>query len=125
MPPGIWEKLPMYKDWGFAVFKLRAGKETYHPMAFSFERRFPTRLFFPAVHVHDGQVHPYAQFDHMLYCQPNEKGLNVGGWTESEGPVLRYLKISKTQGIADGLWHCYRTPIKGRQQNTDHVLISG
>ena len=38
-------------------------------MAFSFPRRDPGQLFFPTLHVHDGQVHETAAFDHTLYCQ--------------------------------------------------------
>ena len=40
-----------------------------HPMAFEFPRRDPGRLFFPTVHIHDGQVHARADFDHLLYGQ--------------------------------------------------------
>jgi hypothetical protein len=40
-----------------------------HPMALSFRTRNSTALFFPTAHVHDGSVHPVAQFDHSLYAQ--------------------------------------------------------
>jgi hypothetical protein len=32
----VWGKLPQYKDAGFAVFKLKPGTKTVHPMAFEF-----------------------------------------------------------------------------------------
>jgi hypothetical protein len=57
-------------DWGFAVFRLKPGKKAHiHPMACRFRTRDASRLFFPTVHVHDGQVHASARFDHSLYDQ--------------------------------------------------------
>ena len=57
----VWEALPIYADYGFAVFQLkdlgpggwlrrlfgRAAARTIHPMAFEFPRRDPDVLFFP------------------------------------------------------------------------------
>ncbi len=34
LPAGVWDQLPQYRDWGFAVFKLKSGVRTVHPMAF-------------------------------------------------------------------------------------------
>ncbi len=45
LPKQVWDKLPDYKDYGFAVFKLRGGEagrskaKTIHPMAFEFPIR--------------------------------------------------------------------------------------
>lgn len=69
LPDEVWSQLPPYDDWGFVVFQLGAGKQTVHPMAFAFPSRFPDWLYFPTVHVHDGQVHAAAGFDHELYFQ--------------------------------------------------------
>lgn len=70
LPTGVFERLGDYADHGFAVFRLAPGKETtIHPMAFRFRSRAPERLFFPTVHVHDGEVHEVARFDHELYYQ--------------------------------------------------------
>jgi hypothetical protein len=83
LPASTWDRLPIYRDWGFAVFKLRGfdrglrallsrsarTARTIHPMAFAFPTRHPGALFFPTVHVHDGQVHESAPFNHALYCQ--------------------------------------------------------
>ncbi|MBK9751976.1 MAG: hypothetical protein IPO88_00465 [Nannocystis sp.] len=66
---GVWQALPMYADWGFAVFRLRAGAQQVHPMAFEFPTRVPDALYFPTVHVHDGRVHRKARFAHTLYFQ--------------------------------------------------------
>lgn len=72
IPASTWNKIPAYKDYGFAVFQLKAkgnSQTTPHPMAFEFPTRMPDRLFFPTVHIHDGQVHSTEDFDHALYAQ--------------------------------------------------------
>lgn len=75
LSPSVWQQLPQYQDYGFAVFKLRLPGNSYsaksHPMAFEFATRSPDALFFPTVHVHEGQVHDIDQFDHQLYFQGN------------------------------------------------------
>ncbi|HWO25564.1 MAG TPA: hypothetical protein VNO30_42785 [Kofleriaceae bacterium] len=65
----LFDAVPHYADYGFAVFQLRAGTHRIHPMALTFPTRDPRRLFFPTVHVHDGQLHARAKFDHDLYFQ--------------------------------------------------------
>ena len=71
--PELWAELGDYSDWGFAVFQLhdiaREKMTPVHPMAFRFITRYPESLFFPTVHIHDGSVHPAADFDHLLYFQ--------------------------------------------------------
>ena len=69
LPEQVWEQLPQYSDYAFAVFKLRAGQKEIHPMAFEFPRRNPQEFFFPTVHVHEGIVEADANFDHWLYFQ--------------------------------------------------------
>lgn len=71
IPPGTVERVPGYSDYGFVVFQLGASKKParVHPMAFEFSTRDDERLFFPLLHVHDGQIHPQAEFDHVLYAQ--------------------------------------------------------
>lgn len=94
LAPEVWAALPRYADWGFCVFKLRSSRSSgassglldgvkrflgaapppvetmkRHPMAFEFPRRDRATLFFPAVHVHDGEVHREADFDHTFYGQ--------------------------------------------------------
>lgn len=97
LPATVWDALPRYADWGFAVFKLRAAPATglvsrvadalrgptdrsFHPMALELPRRDPRQLFFPTVHVHDGAFHPRAHFDHALYAQAtaHPPGWDVG-----------------------------------------------
>jgi hypothetical protein len=69
VPEVLFEAVPEYADYGFAVFQLAAGRMTVHPMAFTFPTRSPDRLYFPTVHVHDGRFHATAKFDHALYYQ--------------------------------------------------------
>lgn len=103
LPQKTWHTLPAYNDYGFAVFKLRMNHarpglaarvrnaflldpappylppRQFHPMAFSFPRRDATKLFFPTVHIHDGEVHAEAAFDHALFMQ----GTAQEGWERS------------------------------------------
>jgi hypothetical protein len=70
LPSEVWERLPEYTSFGFAVFKLKkARRKKIHPMAMTFTTNEPSTLFFPTVHVHDGKVHERAKFAHDLYFQ--------------------------------------------------------
>ncbi|MEO7094881.1 MAG: hypothetical protein ABI175_16600 [Polyangiales bacterium] len=69
LPDVLFDAVPHYADYGFAVFQLAPGKVTVHPMALKFPTRTPEKLFFPTVHVHDGRFHAKAKFDHALYYQ--------------------------------------------------------
>ena len=120
LPAGTWEKLPGYAGFGFAVFKLRKGRHNVHPMAFSFPSAVPDRLFFPTLHIHDGEVHPKADFDHVLYCQG--AGLKDGEWTESPGIAAQFMKPEKTKGIVFGAHHVYKRMLRGELANTDWLV---
>lgn len=124
LPKDAWKKLPRYHDYGFAVFKLKPrGRQQVHPMAFSFPRRDVHSLFFPTVHIHDGKVHSEAEFDHILYCQPNEgEPLKFGStydWQESSGHALGFVKIAQAQKLVVPDQHCYRRPMTGMLPNRD------
>lgn len=119
----VWKKLPQYRDWGFAVFKLKAGAKTVHPMAFEFPRRDPDKLFFPTVHVHDGKVHEKAHFDHALYCQfPDFSRHPPAPWEESPAPAGRSVDADRSKGLVDKDTHVYRRRIYGNQKNQDTVV---
>jgi len=120
LPDNTWEKLPAYKDYGFAVFKLKLNATTIHPMAFEFPRADATKVFFPTVHIHDGQVHDKADFDHALYCQKREADkTSLPEWRESDYPAGRFVKTDKTKGIVDARLHCYQWKIHGKRKNDD------
>jgi hypothetical protein len=120
LPAATWDSLPAYRDYGFAVFKLKKGEAKVHPMAFEFPRADRRRLFFPTVHIHDGKVHKTALFDHILYAQVS--GEDVQDWTESPQPAGLFMKIDKTAGIVDGDGHAYQLSIKGKKPNQDTWL---
>jgi hypothetical protein len=109
----MWSALPHYRDYGFAVFKLRAGgDQAIHPMAFRFPSRDPARLFFPTVHVHDGRVHSRARFDHTLYFQDRPDGQPAFSSTRM------FVDLDRTQGlVTDAPLH--KTVLRGRLPNQD------
>jgi len=123
LPSGTWEKLPAYREHGFAVFKLKPGESKVHPMAFSFPRANPTELFFPTVHIHDGKVHDKAKFDHVLFCQRGTADLlNLLDWDESFRHTAAFMQVDKTNGVIDGGEHCYRRTLTGNLPNKDFIL---
>ncbi len=123
LPDGVWEKLPQYKEFGFAVFKLKKpekGEQKVHPMAFEFPRVDKGVLFFPTVHIHDGTVPAKAGFDHSLFCQV--AGEPPTRWDESPELADTFVKVKESQGIIDGNAHVYRRLMKGSFDNKD-VLV--
>lgn len=125
LPPGAWDKLPAYRDSGFAVFKLKSGETKVHPMAFSFPRANAGELFFPTVHIHDGKVHERAKFDHVLYCQRGAADqFTLLEWEESIRPAGFFMDLKKAPAILDGGEHCYKRVLTGTLPNKDTVLKS-
>ena len=120
LPSGAFKKLPGYKNFGFAVFKLKPGAQNVHPMAFEFRTDLPTRLFFPTVHIHDGEVHAEADFDHKLYCQPSEAlQLKMAEWEESPKLASTFMDVKKAAGIVTADEHCYKHELRGLLPNRD------
>lgn len=59
-----------YADHAFVVYQFAAGRQQLHPFAFSFTSRYDKHLFFPTLHVHDGEGVPdAADFDHEFAAQ--------------------------------------------------------
>lgn len=124
----VWDQLPQYADWGFAVFKLhqesgflrklmrKAESRDVHPMAFTFPSRDPERLFFPTVHVHDGAVHPVAAFDHQLYAQAS-RGLE--GFEVSLEPARSKVRFTDAQALVLPDAPVRRREMIGTFDNTD------
>jgi hypothetical protein len=128
----VWEALPDYHDWGFAVFKLGAMSRLVgvHPMAVEFPRREPNQLFFPTVHVHQGVVEPWARFDHWLYCQEVDPAVlerwywafhSARRWEASPEP-LGAVVVERVAGIVRPDRPCHRVALHGAYPNRD-VLI--
>jgi hypothetical protein len=115
-----------------------------HPMAFEFPRRNPTELFFPTVHIHDGQVHETAEFDHELYFQSERKpaAMNVPGsdsrellkrWSSlemylqgrlraSSGPIERHVDLERAAGTVRPAIPIYQWTLEGTLPNQDSTL---
>ena len=151
LPSEVWEKLPHYHDWGFAVFKLSAASrekhadeierlsalgstemeeneleeirsQRIHPLALVFPTRRPERLFFPTVHVHDGELHPGGHFDHRLYCQledPAAHAVETPQWRRCRGPIERCVDLERSQGLVASGQPIFRTALRGYLPNHD------
>jgi hypothetical protein len=136
MPERVFERLPEYADWGFAVFKLKVTRDErgffarmfgkpralsaskrYHPMAFTFPTRDQQRIFFPTLHVHDGEVHEYAEFDHSLYLQTPDERL-FAAFQRSERPARAYVE-PRHGGLVDDDACLHRARILGYTRNKD------
>ena len=125
LPEGTWGKLPQYASYGFAVFKLKKGSQQVHPMAFSFPSALAAKeqVFFPTVHIHDGQVHGKEKFDHLLYAQtwPQAGLRSREGWKESARLALEFTKPKESKGLIWDKGHVYRKHIVGLQKNEDII----
>jgi len=132
IPRETWDKIPEYSNYGFVVFQLKELVANTHPMAFEFETRME-KIFFPTVHIHDGEVHDEEHFDHVLIAQHAGLDSFVGsyinqdvidehtGFVRSKGPAREFADIGKSKGTlrADLLLH--RKDLQGRLKNQDMV----
>jgi hypothetical protein len=125
LPAELFTKIPDYQHYGFAVFKLKPGVQTVHPMAFEFPTALPDQLFFPTVHIHDGKVHARATFDHVLYCQPGgPAALKLSKWAESPKLASHFVHTIKTAGLVLPNEHCYKRELRGLLPNQDTFVAS-
>lgn len=139
LPQESWDQIPAYADYGFAVFQLKSLVGKPHPMAFKFKSQLnatqPGSVFFPTVHIHDGEVHDRESFDHTLYLQSPEFDQACGpyvqsarhvddgatGYTRSKWAAARFCDIEKSQGILDAQGLVHRHEMRGVFKNTDVV----
>jgi hypothetical protein len=122
IPPDAMGEIPMYRDYGFAVFKLKptTNESDVHPMALEFPQREPERVFFPTVHLHDGRVHKVAAFDHTLYCQlPTPPREGPPGWKRSDSLASEFVDVPRAEGLIEGNHYCWRRTLRGMLPNTD------
>lgn len=137
LPEETWQKLPSYKDFGFAVFQLAAGSLKPHPMAFEFPTT-KSELFFPTVHVHDGEVHDSDEFDHILYMQhagfdsrvyayQNSYIEDVStGLIRSKNRASHFCNVDQTAGLVDRNLLVHRKFLQGKLPNADTIIkVSG
>ena len=141
VPQESWDKIPRYSDFGFAVFQLKSLQGQPHPMAFKFRSRLNQpengSLFFPTVHIHDGEVHKREKFDHTLFLQDpafdnacggyKQRGYPVTdpatGYVRSKWPAKEFCDIDASCGIVDPDALVHRLEMRGRLDNVD-VLAS-
>lgn len=138
LPEHVWDALPEYADYGFAVFKLGKGRDQeFHPMAFRFRTR-DAQLFFPTVHVHDGKVHPRAQFEHELFFQmgttePVEilrsKEISVNGASKRAMQGHQHwgddVRFEDARGVVDPDQDIFKLSLHGKLDNTDQRIEIG
>jgi hypothetical protein len=132
LPREVWDDLPGYASFGFAVFKIRGGArtKTIHPMAFAFPVRDPSSLFFPTVHVHDGAVRPEAKFDHVLYFQGDFLDYDHGYARPGDGPgydtsprnARDIVDLARAAGVVDGDAPFRRLVKHGTYPNRDTIV---
>ncbi len=114
MPGVLFDAVPHYADYGFAVFQLEAGKTTIHPMAFVFPTREREKLFLPTVHLHDGTFHREADFDHALYYQAPR---------DHAGDETAWGRVNKDYGkLVDLATPMHRRTLRGTLPNQDTWL---
>lgn len=127
LPSGFLAALPRYADYGFAVFQLKPKRgflggrkrQAVQPMALSFPRREARSLFFPTVHVHDGQVPRHAQFDHALYCQVDGVLERTLGWERSNAPLGQHVTGVESRKLIDAASGGSATSLWGELSNDD------
>ena len=117
LPEVLFDAVPAYADYGFAVFQLKPGNVTVHPMGMVFPTREPAKLFFPTVHVHDGRFHATAKFDHALYSQ-HASCSELEQPFEGD-PVSWSLPTSSYAGLVDAARPIVRRRLRGTLANAD------
>lgn len=134
IPKETWLQLPGYSRYGFAVFQLSSLSGKAHPMAFEFQTALAEKIFFPTVHIHDGQVHEKEHFDHELYLQHGHLDSIVGGYVDSDytdatTKLIRskhkaetFVKCDQSQGLVKPDLLVHRKILRGKLQNQDYVV---
>jgi hypothetical protein len=129
-----WAKLPGYADYGFAVFQLKSREGRPHPMAFELTSRLDGQVYFPTVHIHDGEVHDKESFDHALYLQEAAFDAVVGdyedhdatdvatGFVRSDRAAGEIVKMGLAQGLVDGALLVHKRELKGSLPNEDQLV---
>jgi len=115
-----------------ALFRL--AMHHAQPMAVEFLRRDGEPLFFPTVHVHNGNVPEFAEFDHDLFCQVSEptsdmvRGFTATGasWLSTDRPAGDFMDSSRVGRLIDPSQVCWYVRLVGSLRNQDaHVGEGG
>ena len=123
----LWDELPNYEAFGFAVFKLKPGNQKVHPMAYKYVTNAPMMIYFPTSHVHDGRVPLVDRFDHNLYFQLGFRFGNCEKWRtgkskDGAGAVQEFVDINKCQGLVRVNREIQKRSIHESHRNGDFYL---
>ncbi len=116
IPDEVWDQLPEYSDYGFAVIKLSADAHTVPPMALDFPMRDPHLLYFPTVSIQKNTVPENAYFDHDLFCQSHV------GWMRSYDTARSFMDTELVGNVIDPNFRVERFTVLGIHPNSDIVL---
>lgn len=128
LEPEVWAAFPQYADYGFVVFQLRRGNAKFHPMAFTFQTRDSSNVYFPTTHVHDMKVHATADFDHVLYTQTVDRP--SADWITAEKVGAQIPRLSnwwgrdRSKGVVHKESPLHRMQLEGRHENADIWIAS-
>jgi hypothetical protein len=127
LDPALIRSDPLFSARGFVVAQLAADATTIHPLAFSFPRRDPTRLFFPTLHVHDGSLPPRATFDHTLYTQASRATTITGGFPAEWAVSVRNPgpELARDEALVRAGAPVHRLRLVGTFPNVDLELAAG
>ena len=132
--PETWTKIPGYDQFSFIVFQLAELAATTHPMAFEFPSSLDSQIFFPTVHIHDGEVHDKEEFDHTLYLQSEVWDAAVGSydgpkgedsatkWTRSRNTAESFMAKNLAGDSVDLSQLVHRKTVRGMFKNEDFVV---
>ena len=131
----VWSKIPIYHDYSFAVFQLKDLQGETHPMAFEFNTRLPDTIFFPTVHIHDGEVHEEEDFHHTLYSQHAGYDAAAGDrytgkqdettlLTRSKSSASEFMNVTRSKGLVDGRLLVHRKKLRSKLPNRDIWLAA-
>ncbi len=123
VPDILFDAVPDYSDYGFAVFQLAPGASTVHPMAFTFPTRDLERLFFPCVHIHDGRWRATAKFDHALYYQ-HPRVVTLGATNDGDRSST-VLPARDYATLVDAARPMLRRELRGALPNADVWIATG
>ncbi|MDB2685958.1 hypothetical protein N9Y42_01995 [Mariniblastus sp.] len=136
LPDEIWASIPGYENFGFAVFQLAAGSLKPHPMALEFPTQTDDQeIFFPTIHIHDGEIHDSEKFDHALYLQhagfdsmvSGYRNFNVEdpatGLVRSDKRASSFADSQKSAGLLEPDLLLHKKIMQGNLPNTDTTFI--
>lgn len=134
IPKETWKKIPSYDGYGFAVFQLDEAASKTHPMAMEFESSLKEKVFFPTLHIHDGEIHKLEDFDHYLFMQHAGFDSIVGaydgpkhedpktGMVRSKEMAGQFTKPDKSRGLIDANLLLHRKRMHGKLANQDKIV---